>query len=303
MNTEHSPLKVAVLGDAMLDCWQEAHVQKVSQEAPVLVVKHKGYTYSAGGAGNAAVNCAHLGADTTLIAIVGHGVGNDSHTFELRQALMANKVNCGMLVNSPYLPTIEKLRVVDELGRHIVRIDKEEIPTHLDSHDISDLHRAIEAASKVADVLFISDYGKGVCQPAILRTAIGAFKGKFIVVNGKPEHALHYGGADVLVFNREEMLEATRVDDAKLWGTDMLKTWEVKNVVVTRGAEGLEWVLPGLRAQRIPAPAVAVADVAGAGDSLCASIAVAGKIDADVLRWAIGNAAKVVSQHGTSVPV
>lgn len=308
----------------MMDKWQRTYPSKISSEAPVLVMRHREYTYSPGGAGNAAVNCAHLGAYTVLVALVGHDSGSDGWSLDLRQALSANKVNIGYLVNSPYWQTIEKLRIVDDLGRHLLRIDTEDDCKALNPLDECELRRTLREVSKGAEVLLVSDYGKGTCDPVITRDVIKAFKterNRFVVVNGKPANINNYWGpssayekdktlppstsffgADVLVFNVEEAKAVVGNKETHLSHAVFKRCCRaIPNIVITHGDQGVEWLGPK-GTLRIAAPRVAVADSSGAGDTLCSTLAAYGGITEKVLQIAVINAAKVVSQHGTSVP-
>lgn len=314
-------MKVCVFGDLMLDAWVQTEPRKLSPEAPVIVADYKGTTYSPGGAGNAAVNCAHLGAETYAVGLVGKGTGNEYGTAELRQAFRENGVNIDYILGCCEWPTIEKRRFVDSLGRHLLRIDREQICAQLDMRDIMGLNRLLEELQKKCDVLLVSDYGKGTCDPRVTRAAISAWRKakKFVIVNGKPERFINYVGANVLVLNREEAVafvrdqgenspEGTRWDrlsTAKIaqLGREICAT-HIDHLVVTAGADGLYWARPGSPSAvtHVPGVQVPVADVAGAGDTVCATLAQANGISVLTLQRAVENAAKVVSQHGTSVP-
>ena len=57
---------IKIIGDVMLDMWTQGDCQKVSPEAPVLVVKETNKDFNVGGAGNLALNLSNLGTDTWL---------------------------------------------------------------------------------------------------------------------------------------------------------------------------------------------------------------------------------------------
>lgn len=306
----------------MLDAWVQTEPRKLSPEAPVIVADYKGTTYSPGGAGNAAVNCAHLGAETYAVGLVGKGMGNEYGTAELRRALQDAEVNTNYVVGCCEWPTIEKRRFVDSLGRHLLRVDREQVCEQLDMRDILALNRQLCVLALECTSLLVSDYGKGTCDPKVVRPAIRGWaeKGHFVVVNGKPERFVNYAGATVLVLNREEAVEFVRTQDPTApdgtrW--DRISTAKVvqlgraicashiQHFVVTAGADGLYWAGPGsspAKVTHIPGIPVSVADVAGAGDTICATLAYYGEINGPVLEQAVENAAKVVAQHGTSVP-
>jgi D-beta-D-heptose 7-phosphate kinase/D-beta-D-heptose 1-phosphate adenosyltransferase len=299
-------MNVLVLGDVMLDRWQTVDPIRVSPEAPVLVARHQGFTNSAGGAGNAAVNCAHLGARTTLLGLR----GLDEEGGLLEASLQSHGVITQLW---PVLDqTTVKHRIIDTLGRHLVRVDYE---TYQPNPRVVPMCEQLRELAQTHDVLFISDYSKGCMHEALAVEAIRIFHGlgKFIVVNGKPATLRNYVfqqvGPDVIVLNRDE---AERFvgwdvkDPKKLPSSVALKLNKygsaVKTVVVTLGSQGLAWASHIIGGGFLPALPVDVADVAGAGDTICATLAVAGPVDIDVLSAAVKNAALVVGQRGTSVP-
>lgn len=295
--------KVLVLGDVMLDCWQVVDPHRISSEAPVLISRHVQDRTSPGGAANAAVNCAHLGARVMLIG----AVGKDPEAEDLFKGLMAADVHFQLFPSETW-PTIEKLRIVDQMGRQMLRIDTEGLPSEIGPRAHREMWAMVEG-SQDHDVLFISDYGKGTLNSTLTVEAIRLFADKFILVNGKPDRLDRYAGADVLVFNRLEALTCLGMGEKNGAAAHTLAeaVWQrasgkIAYVIVTDGAKGLG-IYSSTVSGTVQAPEVRVADVAGAGDTICATIAARGLIDAVVLEEAVANAAKVVSQHGTAVPL
>src|SRR5664279_5082056 len=64
-------LKVAVIGDIMLDTYWWGHVERISPEAPVPVVSLDKRELRIGGAGNVALNLVSLGAKTSIFSVIG----------------------------------------------------------------------------------------------------------------------------------------------------------------------------------------------------------------------------------------
>jgi len=62
---------VLVLGDVMLDAYVYGHVERVSPEAPIPVLRVDNKREMLGGAGNVARNVAALGARAILIGVAG----------------------------------------------------------------------------------------------------------------------------------------------------------------------------------------------------------------------------------------
>ena len=302
---------ITVFGDVMLDTWLRCNPVKVSPEAPVLVCRRNGETYSPGGAGNVAANLkVGFNVNVRLVGLQGAGA---EHT-HLLHALEIYCIPSKYLVGMVGWQTIEKCRIVDDLGRQLLRLD-----TELESPDIPDfiqrnMNTHLHIGSSETDGLVISDYGKGTCTPALLRCAIQEFRdrGKYVIVNGKPERLMSYRGANLLVYNFAEATAAWKqFGNQKLIATvaDLADAlWLVLNsgsyysteLLITCGDKGMvHW--DGVNARCAEAIAVPVADVCGAGDTVVATIAAFGRCDLDVMHDAAVNAAEVVAQHGTSI--
>lgn len=285
-------MKVLVVGDVMFDRWTTVNPVKLSQEASVLVVSPETEETTLGGAGNVAVNCKHLGADTALAGIVGI---DDTGVGTLRDLVMRNDLE-DLVIHDDEWTTILKHRIVDRNGQHLLRLDTEKSHAMPSLDATERLIYGITEAAVSANVIVISDYDKG-SVPFEIITATRHLSAKhrlFSVVNPKPSTAHFYQFADVLVLNESE---ANAVHD----GIDSLKN---KHIIVTRGDRGLTWYNREVSTViKVPAVKVNVADVSGAGDTIVATIASYGRIDEPVLIEATKNAASVVSQRGTAVPV
>lgn len=289
--------KVVVFGDFMIDSWRTVLPTKVSPEAPVLVTKHRFRQTTPGGAGNAAVNCKHLGATVSAVGL--RNVGENDPALLLQEYGIPTA-----LVLSTHWVNIVKERVIDTEGRHMLRIDTEDQDYYMNEHRASQLRSSLINAIASADVLFISDYGKGTCDERVLRGLKLSFK--FTIANGKPENLCLYSDVDCLVINRLEAMQIAESTDVQLTPYDLAPLvrsagFTGKHLVITDGFNGLYWFVGELK-RHVKAPKVAVADVAGAGDTICAAIAAHGKVTLSVLHYAVEAAALVVSQHGTAVP-
>ena len=75
---DFSKTRVLVAGDVMLDVAMHGTATRLSPEAPVPVLNGLFRREDLGGAGNAAANCAGLGASVTLLGIWG-GSGIEEH--------------------------------------------------------------------------------------------------------------------------------------------------------------------------------------------------------------------------------
>ncbi|MDO8464672.1 MAG: PfkB family carbohydrate kinase, partial [Gallionella sp.] len=145
--------KILVVGDVMLDRYWFGDVNRISPEAPVPVLKVERIEERPGGAANVARNIAALGAQATLLSVV----GNDEAGACLEKLLNRHDNISALLHRDNSISTIIKLRAI---ARHqqLLRIDFETPPSHEVLHAaLADFHTQLP----LADVVILSDYGKG----------------------------------------------------------------------------------------------------------------------------------------------
>ena len=290
--------RVLVVGDVMLDRYWFGEVSRISPEAPVPVVKVERSEERLGGAANVARNCAALGAQVTLLSVV----GADEAGRTLSRLLADAGIVAG-LHEDHQLDTTVKLRVIGR-QQQLLRIDFENAPAH-------EVLRAklteFELRLPACDVVVFSDYGKGglVHIDAMIALAHGC--GKPVLVDPKGEDYRRYAGADVLTPNRGELREVVGrwSDEADLCrrATELRQQLDIKALLVTRSEEGMT-LFDDDGAHHEPAVAREVYDVSGAGDTVIATLAVMLASGFDLLRaLPLANLAAgiVVGKLGTAV--
>jgi D-beta-D-heptose 7-phosphate kinase/D-beta-D-heptose 1-phosphate adenosyltransferase len=161
-----------------------------------------------------------------------------------------------------------------------------------------------------ADAVVLSDYGKGVLTPKLIRAVIERANrlGKPVVVDPKGIDFSIYRGATIVTPNRKELAEAThrRVDtgnEIAAAAKALAGTVGSKAVLVTLSEEGMLLYTRSSGAVHVPAFAVKVRDVSGAGDTVAAVLAVMIAVGADfesAMRAANAAAAVVVGKSGTA---
>ena len=166
--------RMLVLGDLILDRYTWGDAERVSQEAPVILLREERREARLGGAANVANMLRGLEADVTLAGVV----GNDADGRELRAELERAGVDCRCLLVDPERPTTVKERFIGRAQqRHphqILRVDREvRMPAG------RPLARALTRADcwrrcRRHQAVLISEYGKGVCTPEICRRLIEA---------------------------------------------------------------------------------------------------------------------------------
>lgn len=132
-----------VVGDVCLDRYIFGEPTRLSREAPVPVLEWRREYALPGAASNPALNLASLGAQVSLIGVV----GDDSAAVELRELLDKHGVDSSHLVSSPERRTTEKTRILAEgllsLPQQVARVDKVDREP-LRSPQISDLNKNIK---------------------------------------------------------------------------------------------------------------------------------------------------------------
>src|SRR4051794_10283221 len=167
--------KILVLGDLILDRYTWGNADRISQEAPVIVLRADHRESRLGGAANVANMLAALDAQVSCLGVV----GDDAAGRELRDLLASQRIDCEHVLADPERPTSVKERFIGRAGsRHpsqILRVDHETCAPLNGSLQNHLAEQLAEAVSKY-DAVVISDYGKGVCTPALLKATITTAK-------------------------------------------------------------------------------------------------------------------------------
>ena len=115
-----SDVKILVVGDVMLDRYWHGDTARISPEAPVPVVRVSDFEDKAGGAANVAKNIVHLGAQASLLGII----GDDDNGRSLQASLEKEGIS-SLLVKQKQAPTITKIRILSR-SQQVVRLDIEQ---------------------------------------------------------------------------------------------------------------------------------------------------------------------------------
>lgn len=284
------------MGDLMVDEYVLGEATRISPEAPVMVIRQHGQRAVPGGAANVALNAAAWGGEVTVIGLV----GQDPAATDLEQALDAHPNITPRLVRDPERRTTRKTRILGGAGHQVLRIDNED--THpAEGQTEQALIQAVQEASQKADALIFSDYRKGTLTPLVIK----ASRARLTAANAKPETLRLYAGTDLVTLNRSEARGYTGQDPKTLEGAEQMaqkigRDLQIACVVITMGDQGLaaHWQAGGCQ---IKAPRVEVADVAGAGDTVIATAAVAASrwgFTPEVFELAVQASARVVTHSG-----
>ena len=163
-----SKMKVAVIGDLMLDTYWWGNVERISPEAPVPVVAVSKREKRIGGAGNVALNVQALGASVAVLSIL----GDDDDGIQLKQLLQENNIDTRFILESKKRITTNKIRIISR-NQHMMRLDAEMVHD-LDETDEEKLQNQIEKyiATEKPDVVILEDYNKGILTKNIIEKTI-----------------------------------------------------------------------------------------------------------------------------------
>ena len=260
--------RVLVVGDVMLDRYWHGAVERISPEAPVPVVRVSREEERLGGAANVALNVKTLGAQVTLLTVVGH----DEAAGRLR-ALLAQHGIEACLGEDAALRTIVKLRVIGR-SQQLLRIDFENEPDH---EVLTQALEAFEQQLPRHDAVLFSDYGKGGLTHITRMIELARAAGKPVLVDPKGSDYARYAGATVITPNRGELAQvvgAWRSEAQLLERAQALRTrLGVDSLLLTRSEDGMS-LFDEHGAVHQPAQTREVFDVTGAGDTVIATMAV-----------------------------
>jgi rfaE bifunctional protein kinase chain/domain len=259
-------LKIAVIGDMMLDDYIIGTVDRISPEAPVPVVSVKEERFVLGGAANVINNIATLGATAISLGVI----GNDSDGDRLLNELEKKNIDISGIIRTDKRPTIVKRRIIGG-NQQLLRIDWENVEL-LESKLEDEVIEILKSNIDGIDAVILSDYDKGVLTPKVAQEIIkiAREKNKIVVVDPKPKNALNYVGASSMTPNKKEAIECIggkKGEPIENIGKNLREKLNLDNLLLTRSEEGMS--LFGENGfETIPTYAKEVYDVTGAGDTV-----------------------------------
>lgn len=259
-------LKVAVVGDMMLDDYLIGSVDRISPEAPVPVVSIKKERFVLGGAANVVNNLSTLGAKAVCFGVVGEDFDGE----RLIKELEAKSIEISGIVKTNDRPTIVKRRIISGT-QQLLRLDWEDvraIPENLEDNLLEEIEKRIDGLNAI----ILSDYDKGVLTPRVVKRIITMCRerGIIVTVDPKPKNALNYIGATSMTPNRKEAVECLgkkSFDNMLETGKELKEKLQLDNLLLTRSEEGMS-LFHGDDIINIPTYAKEVFDVTGAGDTV-----------------------------------
>ncbi|MCS6866972.1 MAG: D-glycero-beta-D-manno-heptose 1-phosphate adenylyltransferase [Gemmataceae bacterium] len=279
---------VLVIGDVMLDRYVWGDAERISQEAPVILLRADHREERLGGASSVATMLQALGARTQLVGVV----GDDSNGQHTRQMLDSLGIDAEGVLTTNDRPTTVKERYIGRAqARHpqqMIRVDyesRDSLPADLEQRLASILTTKI----RQADIILISDYDKGVCTPGLLRTAITRAQARGIRILADPTRGgdyAKYRGCSSITPNRLEAGLATRrtlrtPEQALDAAAELCATLQLEAGIVTLDKDGMAFAHRDGRRHLFPTRPRQVYDITGAGDMVMATLGLALAAGAD----------------------
>lgn len=300
--------KILVVGDLAIDEMLYGDTERISREAPVLILQHTKTDIILGAASNAAHNVSTLNNGKVFVAGV---CGDDYQTGMLTQAFEKAGVDYRYLIKDKTRKTTTKTRISGSIStsitQQIVRIDrqtKEEISKETENLLIENIKKAIPDV----DAVILSDYHIGTLTKKVIEKTIEiANRHKKIIVVDAQKHLECYKNITSMTPNLPDTQQAVGFfvnndEDLKKAGDKLLRETKAKSILITCGADGMFVTEPNRKYTKIPVfNKSEVFDVTGAGDTVTAVYTLALAAGADSVYAAlIGNiaASLVVKQFG-----
>ncbi len=274
--------RVLVLADLVADEFVYGRVERISREAPVLILKHELTDLRLGGGANAVHNIRTLGGRPLPFGVL----GRDARGRALRRLLREKGVATGGVFSEAAYATPVKTRILagrpHSTKQQIVRLDR---CTSLPAGSRARLSvlRALRRFRGGLDGVLISDYGFGLLDPGLVRAALAFARRRRIPVTVDSRFGLlRFRGMTAVTPNEPEVEEALGItighDRGKLEsaGRTLLEKLGCRAVLITRGSDGMALFEAGRPPLHIPIfGSDQVADVTGAGDTVIATFTLA----------------------------
>ena len=278
-------IKVAVIGDIMLDRYISGNVERISPEAPVPINLVKSQRNVLGGAANTAANLSSLGGQVFIAGMRGNDRDGDTLSELLRAAGIDDT---GVIVSEEY-STTTKVRILGA-RQQMMRLDFEERCNPDDKVCKYILKWLDQLLQQRVGSIVLSDYGKGMITEQLAQTIIK--KGKEydvpVLIDPKGCDWTKYRGAYGITPNIKELSDVAGFvinnndSDIERIGRKVRETFQIENIFVTRSEKGITCINKNGSAH-CASVAQDVFDVSGAGDTVMAILAAATAVNLDMI--------------------
>ncbi len=276
--------RIGVVGDLAADVYVAGLTDRVSREAPVLIIRHEREWTLPGCAANTAANARALGASVELVGLL----GQDQPGRELFDQLRERGIGTEGVVRSSQIRTVSKTRFLagarSTSRQQVMRLDCEPASAPPDALRIA-LRTRVQQMDERVDVWVVSDYGYRSVDDDLKRLLREIAQQKPVIVDSRYD-ALSFRGVTVIKPNEDEAIAATGVRDGsieqmRIAAAKLTELVDVDTVLVTLGNQGM--LLHHRAHEPVLLPAAGtdeIVDLTGAGDTVAATFAVAIAADA-----------------------
>ncbi len=270
--------KVLVIGDFAIDEMVYGKTERISREAPVLILKHSYTNILLGAASNAAHNISTLNkGNVSAIGVC----GDDYYGAVLLNALKEADIDTSYMVKDSNRATTTKTRIsgfaAQSVTQQIVRIDRES-NEKVNGKVQDKIIDNINVISGYFDAILLSDYGIGIMTPEIIEATIKiANKNNIFLAVDAQEDLDRFQNATVITPNQPEAERTLgyKITDSQCMlkaGRELLDKTSSEMILITRGSEGMMLFEKSGKVSAIPAFNKSdVFDVTGAGDTVVSS--------------------------------
>ncbi len=269
-----SKMKVAVIGDIMLDTYWWGNVERISPEAPVPVVAVDKREKRIGGAGNVALNVQALNSSVAMLTIL----GDDEDGIQLKQLLQEKNIDTRFILESKKRITTNKIRIISR-NQQMMRLDAE----HTDDIDDSDETKLKDQIEKYIltenpNVVILEDYNKGILTKNIIEHVIKLCNEKniCITVDPKRKNFFSYKNATLFKPNLHEVFTSLNLIPEEIspsllseMHTKLKEQLHHSISMITLSDKGI-FYQENNNKNIIPSHRRNIADVSGAGDTVIA---------------------------------
>ncbi|MEO7316184.1 MAG: bifunctional ADP-heptose synthase [Ginsengibacter sp.] len=271
---QFSSMKVAVIGDVMLDTYWWGKVERISPEAPVPIVALSKREKRIGGAGNVALNVEQLGASVAVLTVL----GDDEDGRELKSLLVEKNIDAQFILQSNKRITTNKIRIISR-NQQMMRLDAE----HTNDLEARDEERLLDQIKKFIsnqkpDVVILEDYNKGILTENIIQEVISFCNEQQVITTVDPKRKNFFSYKNVTLFkpNLGEAIAALNrlpgevsIDMLQEIHAEMKEKLSHSISLITLSENGVFYQQDNEK-KLIPSHRRNIADVSGAGDTVIA---------------------------------
>lgn len=262
-------LRILVIGDVMLDHYSYGKVDRISPEAPVPIIHLIDESFVPGGAGNVYLNISAMGAEVTLISVLGKDAGAENLLHVFKKTPYSGKQ---VFFFEQDRKTTVKQRLIAG-GQQLLRVDTEDrYPITRETEFLVSSY--LNEHGNEFDCICVSDYAKGMITANLAQEICACSKHNDapVIVDTKPSQFKLYNRCTLITPNELEVTSAYA--DLNLDYVESARRLSLETnspILVTRGEQGMSYITGNESEQfSIPSFATDVRDVSGAGDTVVA---------------------------------